>query len=388
MQNFTKEQIADLMDQTIQITASINEGETTRDIMARLYVENMQDKTPEQGLAVADKILETVKKFDTEYALAREDLDRYINNFQDKVEQGKTLCERCNYWLKLAAAITAAGEDLTTGTINREQIVAELEALQISEEEATEEIAQQLRQQAFEALKNSGVLLSGLKELEAALNEMDTADAAAGLLINLGNREVEYRAIMSMLAYTKVKNGELDNIPVEMTAAQITTCVCTAVEQANIAEGVANGSIMVEIATVLLEMLAAITVVMFLADMFVVGYVATTTLLPALLAIPACRIFAFGLFYFAGQCILDHKDEIKSAVKSVLLCIKNVHEGLKAIVCYVFTKLIPNALRQARKLWTRLTHRNPAAPTPGDEEVETEDEDDDEFLEARLAPAT
>ena len=36
---------------------------------------------------------------------------------------------------------------------------------------------------------------------------------------------MEYRAVAAMIAYTKIKKGEFENVPVEMTAAQVACIV-------------------------------------------------------------------------------------------------------------------------------------------------------------------
>ena len=75
MKNFTNEQSKALMEQAQEIMNGIADGESTRDVMARLYVENLDDKTIAQGLVIADSIIESVKNFDASYKEARENLD-------------------------------------------------------------------------------------------------------------------------------------------------------------------------------------------------------------------------------------------------------------------------------------------------------------------------
>ena len=173
MKTITKEQIDVLMKQAKTMLEGIGEKESVRDIMARHYAENLDDKTLAQGMVMADAILEAVKEFDADYRKAVEDADAYIRKFQKEADEGKTCVERCNYWLRLAGALTAAGQILSDSEADREQILTELDALVVSEEEATPQLEEELRRKAREAMKASGIVLTGIMANTEALQQME-----------------------------------------------------------------------------------------------------------------------------------------------------------------------------------------------------------------------
>jgi len=84
MKTFTKEQNDTLAAQAKEIMSHIGENESTRKIMARIYVENLEDKTVKQGEVMADAIIEQVKQFDADYKDAKENRDSFVKKFQAK----------------------------------------------------------------------------------------------------------------------------------------------------------------------------------------------------------------------------------------------------------------------------------------------------------------
>ena len=188
MKTFTNEQNEMLKAQAAEILRKLDEDRNVRDVMAQIYVDDLDDKTMQQGQLMADAILKSVREFDAGYREAQEDLDRFIDKFQAKADEGKSCVERCNYWLRLGTAIAAAGEAMNGEGADREAILAQLGGLSVSEEEATPAREQELREQAKLALKNSGVMLGALAEQAQALQEMESAEEAAGRLIDLLNQ--------------------------------------------------------------------------------------------------------------------------------------------------------------------------------------------------------
>lgn len=357
MMTFTKEQNGTLQAQAKDILSKVAEGENTRDIIARIYVENLDEKTMKQGQIMADAILGSVKKFDADYKDAQEDLDRFIKKFQDEVDEGKSCVERCNYWLKMSAAISAATVAMSDEGADRDQILHEIESMEVSEEEATPEREKELRLQAMEAIKNSGVMLGALAEQAKALEEMSTADEAAGMLIDLGNKEIEYRAIVAMLAYTKIKNGEFENIPVEMTAAQVATVVCAEIEQTKIMEAVGKGNIAVDVASALLSILGVIVLVKVGIALVAVGAHFATTCFGAILAIPACLMVVVGVCTLICKGMAVWIETSKNFVKKAAVVIKTVIKGIKMVASYISEKVIPAIVEKAKNIYSSVKSR-------------------------------
>lgn len=299
---------------------------------------------------MADSIIRSVKSFNTDYKEAQENLDRFIKKFQDKINEERTCAERCNYWLKFSAAVSSATAAMEEEGADREKILQEIEALEIPESEATPEREKELRNQAVEAIRNSGVMLGALVEQAKALEEMETADAAAGMLIDLGAKETAYRAIAAMLAYTKIKNGEFDNIPVEMTAAQVTALVCAEIEQTKIMEAVGKGDLAVDIAAGLLSILGIVVLITIAVKVAVAGAAMITAVFGTILAIPAGLMLIAGILRAMFKAADFWKEDSRRIVNGVSAAIQFVIKGLRMVVSYVTDHIIPKAVEACRDI--------------------------------------
>lgn len=366
MTTFTKEQMDILTSQANEIMKEISEGKTTRDIMVQIYVDNLDDKTQKQGQIMADSILKSVKEFDANYDEAQKDIDRFIKKFQDKIDQDKTCVERCNYWLKLTAAITAATVATGEENTDMEKILEQIETMEISESEATPKREKELREQALEAIKNSGVMLGTLTEQAEELEKMETAEEAVGLLIDLRNKEIEYRGIVSMLAYTKIKNGEFDNVPVEMTAVQVATLVCAEIEQAKIMEAVGKGNLAVDIASGLLTILGAVVLVVVATEVAGTGVGIITVVFGTILAIPATLMLFAGILRGTLKAIDLWEKDSKKIVKGVAVAVKAVIKGLRMVAAFVMNKVIPKIVETCKSIKDKVMNVH------SEEEVKTE----------------
>ena len=350
MTTFTKDQIDILATQATEILKNISEGQTTRDIVARIYVENLDDKTMKQGRIMADSIIKSVKDFDADYKEAQEDLDCYLKKFQDKIDEEKTCVERCNYWFKLSTAISSATVAMGEDGANREKILEEIEALEISESEATPEREKELRDQAMEAIKNSGVMFGALMERARMIEKMATADEAAGMLIDLGNKEIEYRAIVAMLVYTKMMNGEFNNVPVEMTADQVATLVCAEIEQDKIMEAVGDGNLAVDIASGLLSILGIVVLGTIAYGVMEAGIEVITAVFGTIIAIPVGLMLIVGVLRAMFRVSDLWTKECRKIVKGVAIVVKTVVKGLKMVVSYAKESIIPKVVAVCRAI--------------------------------------
>ncbi len=380
MMKFSNEQIKRLKKDTEAVMSGINEGKSTREIMAQIYVDKLENKSLEQGLAMADEMIESVRKFDSDYMQAREDIDKYLEGFAKNAEKGKTVQERCDYWLRLAASVTSAGIALNDKDADRAKLFEELKNLSVPENEATEEKACELREKAFEAIKNSGILILGIEEAEKEISEMESAEKGAELLVDFGDRHVDARAVMSMIAYTEVKRGAFENVPVEMTASQIATAVCAGEEELRIAEGVERGSILMEVATVMLAALGAVVIVGITCALAYVGLTATPYLFSAFLATSANVIMVYGLLKLSKMLIEKWCDASKIIVRYVSKGIKMVSRGFRAVVDFIKNRVIPGAVNIAKKLWNGIKSMFGGKKTKEEETVKPETVTDEEEI--------
>ena len=354
MTMFKKEQYERLTVETKAILEKLGEGKSARDVMAQIYVDNLEDKTLKQGELMADGILQSVKNFDAGYQAAQEDLDRFLGDFQQKACEGKSCVERCNYWLMLAAAITAADDALEDGA-NQEELMRKLEGLNVPEDQATPQREAQLRDAAMESMRNSGILLGTLMKQDGLLEELDSAEDAAGLLISLGSQEIEFRAVAAMLAYTKIKNGSFEGMPADITAEQVTAMVCAGVEQARILEAVGDGSMAADIATALLFLLGAVLLAALAMTVAGGAILVAGDFLNTLFMIPATMMIAGGILWLFGKAADAWLAECKLVVKPVVAAVRLIVKGAAAVAGFVGGTVLPRVVKTARGIWEKLT---------------------------------
>lgn len=366
MTMFKKEQYESLTAETKQILEDLGEGKSARDVMAQIYVDNLEDKTLKQGELMADGILRSVKNFDAGYQAAQEDLDRFLEEFQQKACEGKSCVERCNYWLKLAAAIAAANDALEDGA-DQESALQKLEGLDVPEDQATPEREAQLRDAAMEAMRNSGILLGTLMRQDAVLDELDSAKDAASLLIGLSSQETEFRAVAAMLAYTKIKNGSFEGMPADITAEQVTAMVCAGVEQARILEAVGDGSMAVDIATALLFLLGAVLLAALAMAVAAGAILVAGEFLNILFLIPAVMMIAGGILWLFGKAAGAWMTECRLVVTPVAAAVRLIIKGGAAVAGFVRGTVLPAAVRTAGRIREKL-----AVLYPGPRKVDAE----------------
>lgn len=381
MKKFTNEQIKSLAEETSKIVSEVSQGKATREIMAEIYVDRLENKKTEQGLAMADKIIESVRNFDKEYMQARENLDEYLKDFAKKAEKGKNTEERCNYWLKLEASVTAACIALNDNTVDRAKMAEELKNLCIPTEQISEEKAEELRTKALEAIKNSGIVILGIQQTAEQLENVTAADETASMLIDIGTRETDTRAIMSMLAYTEVKNGAYDEVPVEMTAEQITTAVCATIEEARIAEGVENGSILEEVAAIMLTVLGVVVIAVFALALANLSFAVIPAFYSSFLACHMAKLAVWGILILSVQVISSWIDKSKNIVKFSAKCIKAICRGFRYIASFIKETIIPGAVNLAKKAWNGLRKLFGGKKETQGEDIETTEIGDSETID-------
>lgn len=379
MKKFTDDQIHSLMEQAKAMLEGIGEGQSVRDIMARHYADSLDDKTLDQGLIMADAMLEAVKDFDTDYHKAVEDMDGFIRRFQEEADQGKTCAERCNYWLRLAGALNAAGQVLSDSEADRDQILSQLDGLKVSEEEATPQLEEELRQRARDAMKESGILMTGIVANADVLEQVEGPEETAELLIDLGNQETEYRAMVAMLAYTHVKTGQMENIPVDMTAVQLTHLVCSQVEYIRIVNAVGKDYTM-EVAEMLLYALGLVVLVKVFTPLLFVTINLATEMFGALLLIPA-MMMTTGLYLYAFDKAQEAwRAECGRIIRVSTVAVSHISRAARKLANYVKVSVFPGIGRAAKSIFNALIRLVTPSGTKEQTGQEETVEDDDEIF--------
>lgn len=288
MTNITANQMDALRNEVNQMMDDISTGKSTRDMIAQLYANGLENKTLEQGYAIADQVTESVRLFDEDLEEVIKDADGYIDAFIERAEQGKSTAECCNFWMRYIASLGAASCNASSKAedkVDEKQIFADVEANPITEEEANSELLNRLRAQAKEVIKNSNILGSDLageaEEIAELTDENDT------LISDAGSEYVDYRALLSALLYTKIQSGEITGFPEDLTVHQVTVLCCASIEKANVMakEGGADAK---EIIGRILHVAARVVI----SALGIIAVIAITAL-PAMMA----GAFAYGFFY-------------------------------------------------------------------------------------------
>ena len=309
MKNFTKEQMEQMQTQVEQIMAQLSEGKSAREICAQMYVDGLENKTVSQGEAMADAIMDSITSFDRDYDRAKTDVDAFVDAFVDDICKDKSLAERCTYLMKLIAAISGAKSMLDADTDEkREQarnMVAGAEAAQIFEGEATEALELKLRDQLKNALKGSNIMVSTLEAQSEKLREIESEDEAAALLVEAGTRNNDYRAIMAMQAYINIKNGMYEDIPADLSAAQVATMVCAYTEEIHILQQVEQNHLGEDVAHALLSILGLVAIMHMAGAALIVGVSVCAHMFGTILCIPAMMV-VLTTVYQATERIMDN----------------------------------------------------------------------------------
>lgn len=354
MKKLTDEQIRQLRENASDYLSRLQDGEDIRSILAKIYVDSLDGKTEKQGLLIADTILKSVREFDADYAEARDDVDKFLKKTMDKISKDKNCAERCQYWLKLTAGIAAAARVANGEEVDKDALIAELEAITVTEEQATQEMEEDLRAQAKEAIMNSGIMLGSLAENAEAFAAAGTAEEATEMLLGIAGRDVEYRAIIAMQAYTGIISGMYDDMPVNMGAAQVATLVCAQVEEARILEAVGNGSLAVDVAAAILGVLGIVVLVDVFMGIAAVGVVAALNIYSGILAVPAIIMVCAGLCKLFFTAVDKWSDLAQDVAKFTAGVIANIVKGAQAVAGYVRRNIVPNIVAMAKAAWEKV----------------------------------
>lgn len=355
MIKLTKEQQERIMEQTRSALDRAEAGMCTRDIMAHIYMEGLENKTLEQGRMMADAILESVAAFDSQYSKAKDDLDGWLDESLAALVADMTPAEKCTCWLKIAAAVTAANSAMEAGgSFDRNEILASIEEMTVSEEQATTELEAELYTQAKAAIESSNVMPAALAAQDEVLEAISSADDAAGLLLDLGSREIDFRAIASMNAYVNIKNGTFENIPVDMKLEQVTTLVCTEVEQMRILAGVETGKMPLETAKLLLSILGTVAIICLLPTVLEFGLLLTVSLTSGLAMIPVGAAVLLLMLYGMSEAFDWWNRQADRIAENASVQIQQISRGTKKMMAYLQDTILPGAMLAIHTAWEQI----------------------------------
>lgn len=334
---FTKDQMNKWMEQAKDILASLGTG-SCEERMAQLYVEAFPGKTINQGRLMAQQIIETVDRYAADLEKAKQDTDLYLEGVLDELAKGKNGLERCNLWYGLNETILTAAACQADQSIDIEQAAKGLNDAHYSEEEVSDALEENLRAQLIETIKNSSVGITA--PFAEAISQ--AADGQTGdMLVDVENHTTDFRAAVAMIAYTEIKNGRVENVPVETTAAQTAAAVCTAIEQLRIMNDVAENNLAMDIAEMLLKLVSAVGLTVAFVPLLAVGITVCQVLFAWYLALPMMMLYTAVVVECFGEA-LDGALKVDHAIaKGIVVAGKTIWKGACIAANYIKNELFP-----------------------------------------------
>lgn len=277
----------------------MREDMTLRENLAQFYMEGMADDRQEFALIIADKILSGVGRFETIYSEACAEPGMGVKIALHKLEANYTTdAEKCLAYIKIADALPLISAQMVDGKDRTEKIKA-IDAMEINAEDVTPEMLEEARNFAAKAVQESGVMSTGMRKLIEQMKGAGAQANLANLLLDVCNRETEYRALTAMAAYMQVRNGFVKNMSPEMEPEQVAMIVCAKREQFKILANLDARKILRNTALVLLGIIGAVVIgAMMAPGVFIIGEL--------LFELFECQLVALGVpVIVAGVVLLE-----------------------------------------------------------------------------------
>jgi|GEM_PF-3542161 hypothetical protein len=342
--------MTDITNQVKNIIDS-NQNLTARELMIEMYIKNLPDKSPEQAELVIDSIYEIVKTQESGFEEAMEDLDGWIENKLDTVTADREIDERCNFYLNLIRSIAKIKvlsfeeyceesgvdiKDLPTILVDGD--------VKLNPSAITQELEETLRNLTIKSLKDCNVLCGSV---EGIIDELEAAETIIGLsetvMIADGN-SADFKAVLSMFAYTAAKNGVFLDIPDTAGIDEITMGICVAVETQKLAVLQQNRTLAEKIVTAAMNVLSIIVIVeITLAAMMIThSLLSGIAILPSLAVVLGTVFAGYCVFIFAGTIIMLLSMVI---TKVITVAVNVVIAGLKAVSKFFKNNILPGIVQ-------------------------------------------
>ena len=323
MKTVNKEHYTEMKKRADAILNQKAEGMAAREIMAHIYVDGLQDKTMEQGLVMADRALEAIVDFNRTYAEAVKQKDKAFEKLLEGILEGKSLTERCNILSALYAGARAAnarmeGEDREVC----DEILFEADEEPVTEDEATEELAQELKEKVLEAFQNTSILSRGMLRQADQVEELIAGQGISQMVVQIGEEEAEYEGILAMIAYVESKTADIKELPPDISIEETACIVAATIAQEQIIRRYTAGEIAMNAAVALLDILGFVLLLKLAAKLFVLGVSMATSLCGMIIAIPAVGCVGLGIMCVCGEAVKAWNGGARAAVNLTVSAVK------------------------------------------------------------------
>ena len=323
MKTVNKEHYTEMKKRADAILNQKAEGMAAREIMAHIYVDGLQDKTMEQGLVMADRALEAIVDFNRTYAEAVKQKDKAFEKLLEGILEGKSLTERCNILSALYAGARAAnarmeGEDREVC----DEILFEADEEPVTEDEATEELAQELKEKVLEAFQNTSILSRGMLRQADQVEELIAGQGISQMVVQIGEEEAEYEGILAMIAYVESKTADIKELPPDISIEETACIVAATIAQEQIIRRYTAGEIAMNAAVALLDILGFVLLLKLAAKLFVLGVSMATSLCGMIIAIPAVIFVGLAIMGVFGEAVKAWNGGARAAVNLTVSAVK------------------------------------------------------------------
>lgn len=323
MKTVNKEHYTEMKKRADAILNQKAEGMAAREIMAHIYVDGLQDKTMEQGLVMADRALEAIVDFNRTYAEAVKQKDKAFEKLLEGILEGKSLTERCNILSALYAGARAAnarmeGEDREVC----DEILFEADEEPVTEDEATEELAQELKEKVLEAFQNTSILSRGMLRQADQVEELIAGQGISQMVVQIGEEEAEYEGMLAMIAYVESKTADIKELPPDISIEETACIVAATIAQEQIIRRYTAGEIAMNAAVALLDILGFVLLLKLAAKLFVLGVSMATSLCGMIIAIPAVVFVGLAIMGVFGEAVKAWNGGARAAVNLTVSAVK------------------------------------------------------------------
>ena len=355
MKTMDKKHFEQLKKKADGILSQKLDGVSAREIMAQIYVDSLPDKSMEQGLMMADKALEAIVDFNKTYSDALDNKEGTVEKLMNQLLAEKDLVGRCNTLAALYAGISVAdakmfGEDIA----ECDEIIKDADEEKITVNEATQELESELKEKVAEALKNSAILSRGLVRQADYLDDMMEENGISQMVVRIGEDEVEYEGILTMVGYVESKTEEISEIPPDMTIEETAYIVAATMEEEQIIKRYSAGEIAMNVAVACLDVLGTVLLLKLALKIVLAGVLMATGICGVIMAIPAVLLLTIGIAGVVWEAVKvwdkGANTVINIVASTVKVSVRSTSLAMRKIGEFVTETVVPVAVSIVKRL--------------------------------------
>lgn len=219
MLQLTQEQRDELLRKRSYALSLFDENTTTEDVLKKIYIESMENKSNQQAELMAQDIIKNVDKIFSIHDLLTDDSGN-INEKLNLFFSGLSPEEKAHAFHSVSHTLKNVQSAIESGNTDTTELKEEL--AQIKENGTDESSLNKMLDDTIFSIKNEDTkdyLLSKCR------NQSDN-EVLGRVLTNTQNDKKTFIAVDSMILYTMSVNGRIENVPRNTSLFEITAGVC------------------------------------------------------------------------------------------------------------------------------------------------------------------